>query len=116
MNLLLKDYWPILFIVFWILYSWWKSRNIRKMLPALLQSGAVIVDVRTEREYSSGAAPGSLNIPLNELKARVNELSYKKPIILYCASGTRSAFAAIILKGQGFKKVYNIGSWAQLVK
>lgn len=113
---LLKDNWPLLLIVLWFSYRWWKMRSIKKILPHLLKNGAVVVDVRTEGEFSMGSAPGSLNIPLNELKERANELTADRPVILCCASGTRSAFAARLLKARGFKKIYNIGSWVQLIK
>ena len=59
----------------------------------LVANGAVIVDVRTEQEYRAGHVKGSLNIPLHELKQKLNKLRKDKPIITCCASGMRSATA-----------------------
>lgn len=70
----------------------------------------LIIDVRTEEEFSYGAYPGAINIPLDELEYRVNELGNKdRKIILYCASGARSAYAVQILRAYGFKNLENGG-------
>jgi rhodanese-related sulfurtransferase len=86
-------------------------RLARRRIPALLAEGAVVVDVRSAAEYAAGARPGSLNIPLSELKDRLESLDPRKPVILCCASGTRSAAAVAILKGSGFRRVINAGPW-----
>jgi phage shock protein E len=82
---------------------------------ALVANGAVIVDVRTPGEFTSGHVKGSLNIPLDTLKSRLKELPANKPIITCCASGMRSGTAKSILMDNGFKEVYNGGSWSALV-
>lgn len=66
-----------------------------------------IIDVRTPTEYTGGHVPGAKNIPLNELEARVAELSSMKDQDLYliCESGGRSARAADVLAKQGFKAI-----------
>jgi phage shock protein E len=75
-----------------------------------IKAGARIVDVRTPDEFADGAYPGAKNIPLAVLQARMNELEPKeKPLVLYCASGARSAQAARILKQAGFSDVINAG-------
>ena len=75
-----------------------------------IKQGALVVDVRTEDEFMDGAFPGAVNIPLGELQQRFAELEPKdKVIVLYCASGARSAMAARILKGAGWKDVVNAG-------
>jgi phage shock protein E len=81
---------------------------------ALVANGAVIVDVRTPGEFASGHVKGSLNIPLDTLKSRLNELPADKPIITCCASGMRSGTAKSVLLNSGFKEVYNGGSWSSL--
>lgn len=86
-------------------------RRVRGALPGLLGAGAVIVDVRSPGEFAGGAAPGSVNIPLRELASRAGELDPSKPVVLCCASGTRSAMAAAILKRAGFSLVYDAGPW-----
>lgn len=75
-----------------------------------IASGATIVDVRTAGEFGEGAYPGALNIPLDELAARLAELGPKDgPVILYCASGARSARAARILSKAGFSDLCDAG-------
>lgn len=70
----------------------------------------LIVDVRTPEEYNMGAYPHAVNIPLDELAKRLGELGDKKrEIIVYCASGARSSYAARQLAQAGFTKVTNGG-------
>jgi phage shock protein E len=75
-----------------------------------IKAGAKIIDVRTTDEFADGSYPGAVNIPLAILAARLDELGPKdKPIVLYCASGARSAQAARILKQAGYADVMNAG-------
>lgn len=80
---------------------------------------SLVIDVRTLEEYTQGYISGAVNIPLDELEARISELeNYKdKPIIVYCRSGVRSRLASEILVQENFKRVYNmlggINSWIQ---
>jgi len=75
----------------------------------------MIIDVRTLGEYERGHIEGSINIPLNELEASVDELKkVEKDLILCCASGMRSGQACTILAQYGLKNVYNGGSWSIL--
>ncbi|MHB9151105.1 MAG: rhodanese-like domain-containing protein [Spirochaetales bacterium] len=75
-----------------------------------IKEGAVVVDVRTMDEYEDEHFPKAINIPVNELSARVAEIGPKdKPVVLYCASGARSAMGARILKALGFSDVVNAG-------
>lgn len=72
-----------------------------------------IIDVRTPGEFQMDHAKTSLNIPLNEVPARLAEFqSMKKPIVLCCASGGRSGQAAQFLKNNGVDDVYNAGSYS----
>lgn len=74
-------------------------------------SGPLIIDVRTEDEFNYGAFPGAVNIPLDELENRISELGAKdRELILYCASGARSAYAMQILSSYGFSNIENGGS------
>ncbi len=75
-----------------------------------IKAGAAVVDVRTEDEYMDEHFPNALNIPVGELSARAGEIGSKdRAVILYCASGARSAMAARILKSLGFADVTNAG-------
>ena len=81
----------------------------------LVKQGAIIVDVLTSGEYSSGHIRHSINIPVDRLSNSLGKLGNKnKPIITCCASGMRSASAKSILKSKGYTQVYNGGSWAGL--
>ncbi|MFX0187259.1 MAG: FAD-dependent oxidoreductase [Candidatus Hodarchaeota archaeon] len=67
-----------------------------------------ILDVRTTAEYEASRIEGSTNIPLHELRTRLNDLPSKKPIIVYCEVGYRSYLATRILLQSGFKEVYEL--------
>ena len=87
--------------------------------PAVIQEkisqGALVIDVRTPEEYSSGHYNGATNIPLAELKNHLPDISDKqKPIVVYCASGFRSAKAKQILAAAGFLNVTDAGSLKNL--
>jgi NADPH-dependent 2,4-dienoyl-CoA reductase/sulfur reductase-like enzyme/rhodanese-related sulfurtransferase len=70
----------------------------------------LIVDVRTKGEFMSGAYPGAINIELDQLAQRANELGDKsRDITLYCASGARSAYGTRVLQQMGFTNVKNGG-------
>ena len=76
----------------------------------------LIVDVRTPAEFAGGAYPGAVNIQLDELPSRVNELGDKsRDITLYCASGARSAYAQRMLQQMGFTNVTNAGGLMQMM-
>lgn len=76
---------------------------------------SLIIDVRTPGEFAGGAYPGAINIPLNELGGRIGELGDKsRAIILYCASGVRSAHGQRLLQQMGFSNVKNGGGLMQM--
>lgn len=62
-----------------------------------------LVDVRTELEYSNGRIEGSINIPVDDLRDRMNELDKNKEILVHCQVGLRGYIAARILMANGFK-------------
>ena len=71
---------------------------------------AVLLDVRTEEEYSEGHIEGSLNLPIGEIDRAATLIPDKSvPIYVYCSSGKRSERAAAYLKGNGYTKVNDIG-------
>lgn len=81
----------------------------------LAQQGAIILDVRSKAEFSSGHIKGALNIPVNVLSNNLGQLKDKnKTIITCCASGMRSASAKSILKSHGYNNVFNGGGWSSL--
>ena len=106
-----KQYWPFMALALWFGYKWWNSRRVVAMLPEFRKNGATFVDVRSPGEFASGNAPGTINIPLQELGSRLGEISRFSPVVLCCASGTRSGMAKLLLKKNGYQQVYNIGTW-----
>jgi len=87
-----------------------KSENIKEFIA----KGAVIIDVRSPGEYTSGHIKGSKNIPLNVISSKVAEIKkLGKPVIVCCASGMRSSQAESVLKNNGIE-VINGGGWSSL--
>ena len=74
-----------------------------------------IVDVRTEEEFLEGNVNGSINIPLDEVVERAEELKQMQPLVLCCLSGGRSGQATDYLQSLGCKKVYNGGGWEEVI-
>ncbi len=82
--------------------------NIEKIIK---EKQGTIVDVRTTDEFRGGNATGTINIPLQEIQSRIDELkNLKQPLVLCCASGNRSGRAMQFLSQQGIE-CYNGGSW-----
>lgn len=76
---------------------------------ALVGSGALLLDVRTVDEFNELHLEGARNIPLNELGRSLGSLPKDKPIVVYCAVGSRSAAAAGLLAKSGYD-VRNLGA------
>lgn len=79
----------------------------------LVQDGAWLLDVRSPEEYADGHIDGARNFPVDRLEAEVAKLPRDRPLVVYCAVGSRSARAAQILAAAGFD-VRNLGkmeSW-----
>ena len=67
-----------------------------------------LLDVRTPEEHALGHIEGSLNIEIDEIRGRLDEVPRDKRIIVYCGVGIRGYFAARILTQNGFTEVYNL--------
>lgn len=77
-------------------------------------SKTTVVDVRTPGEFMGGHVAGSINIPLQEIQERLDEIkALPQPIVLCCASGNRSGQATYFLKQQGID-CSNGGSWLEV--
>ena len=112
----LKDYGPLALLLAWFGYKWWRSQRVVGMMPALRQQGAVLIDVRSAAEFAQASAPGTINIPLQEVGGRLAEVPKGVPVVVGCASGTRSGMAGVMLRKQGYAPVYNIGGWRNFLK
>ncbi|ENH97450.1 rhodanese domain-containing protein [Gracilibacillus halophilus YIM-C55.5] len=65
---------------------------------------AQLIDVREPKEFDGGHILGARNIPMTQLKQRLNEIRKDQPVYFYCQSGARSARAALVLHKQGYDK------------
>lgn len=81
----------------------WRLDDVEK-LPR--DGSVVLLDVRTVKEYTNGHIEGFLNIPVDELRERLDEVDSGKPVYVICQSGLRSYIATRILEGNGFE-AYN---------
>ena len=71
-------------------------------VEALRKKDVVLLDTRTEGEFSKGSAEGFVNIPLDELRERLGEIDKSKSVYVMCQSGLRSYLATRILSQYGF--------------
>ncbi len=78
---------------------------------AITTGDALGLDVRSTLEFSANGSSLAINIPVDELDQRVQELSKDKTILVFCESGGRASSAQSLLKAKGFKNVVNIGDW-----
>jgi len=105
-----------IFLTVYVVYRIYRYQTLENGLDKLIKNGAVILDVRTEKEYAMGHIDGSLNISLGEIREKYVELDSNKTYITVCSHGLRSVKVEHILKEKGFKKVYNGGAWSDLQK
>ena len=80
----------------------WHDFNI------ITSNGGVVLDVRTKEEFSARSINNPINIPIEELRNRLDEIPNDKPIYVYCEVGYRSYLALRILLQSGFKEVYEL--------
>ena len=68
----------------------------------IIDSGAQVIDVRTDVEHDAGHIPGSRHIPLSEIQGESADLDREKPVLLYCRAGNRSGPAADAFAASGW--------------
>lgn len=69
---------------------------------------AVRVDVRTPQEFGGGSIPGAVNVPIDELRERLDEIPGDRPVVVHCQVGMRGYMAGLILREAG-REAYNLG-------
>ncbi len=74
----------------------------------LVESGAFIVDVREEQEFQAGHLKNAHNIPLSQLRQRMQEIPRDIPVYVHCRTGQRSYNAVCCLQGHGYRNLWNI--------
>ena len=84
----------------------------------MIHNGALILDVRTKREYDQGHLENALFIPHSVLADNLAQLGAdkNKPIVTYCAAGGRAGIAKTLLEDYGFTHVHNGGGYKQLMQ
>ncbi len=99
-----------------LLLNIFKSNKGNTMaIKTIIQSKkGTILDVRTPGEFQGGHVKGSLNIPVQEIPARLDEIKkMQAPIVVCCASGARSGQAERLLTKENIE-CYNGGSWTDV--
>lgn len=89
--------------------------NVPAVAVADLPTGAVILDVREDDEWSAGHAPEAQHVPMSQLTGRLDEVPVAEPLYVICRSGARSARVVAFLEQQGVSAVNVAGgmqSWA----
>lgn len=80
----------------------------------LVESGSMLIDVRTPEEFMYGSINGAINIPLDEMRNRISELPKDRALYLFCQVGLRGYIAQRILFAKGYSEVYNLSGGYRL--
>lgn len=97
-----------------VLYGRFKQVHVSEVRD-LYEQGAFFLDVREKNEFENGQIKGALNVPLSELRERMNEIPKDRPIYVHCRSAQRSYNAVMALQNSGFTQVYNVsGSFLEI--
>ena len=90
-----------------ILYGRFKQIHVAEV-RGLVEQSAVIIDVREQDEFANGHLVNALNIPLSELRKRMDEIPTDVPVYVHCRSAQRSYNAVMALQNNGYTNVVNI--------
>jgi phage shock protein E len=93
-----------------------RGKTLEQQAWERIRAGALVVDVRTPREFDKGHLEGAILIPHTQISARLDELGsdLDRNIVVYCRSGRRSGIAQQMLRGLGYKNVLNGGGFEAL--
>lgn len=83
-----------------------KATEAKSLLAA--NKNVFLLDVRTPEEFGQGRLQGAVLIPINEVERRIGEIPRNRPIVVYCAVGSRSGLVAGFLSRKGYREVYNV--------
>ena len=67
-----------------------------------------VLDVRTPEEFVAGHVPGAVNIPVDQVAARLDEVPKDKDVVLYCKSGRRAGIASEVLANHGYTRLQHL--------
>ncbi|OMH25707.1 rhodanese-like domain-containing protein [Motiliproteus sp. MSK22-1] len=84
----------------------------------LIETGSLVIDVRTTEEYAQGHLADSLHIPYQQITSQLNNQGIRKDrqIVLYCRSGRRASVAEAALRQAGYSNIFNGGGLEPLLK
>ncbi|NBV41525.1 rhodanese-like domain-containing protein [bacterium] len=85
-----------------------KAKTNMNTIVSALQQGGTVIDVRTPEEFETGHYKNAINIPLDEIEAKLAKIkTLKQPLVLICRSGARSRSAVSYLRAHGIQQVHN---------
>ena len=84
------------------------SQDAFLALPRSGDKAPFVLDVRAPEEYVTGHVPGAVNIPHDQIAARLAEVPKDKDVVLYCRSGRRAAMAGEVLSGNGYTRLQHL--------
>ena len=106
-----------LWIVVAVAFLIWKLLSMRRspaqlaQIQAAIDSGAILLDVRSAGEFATGSLPGARNTPVSHIGSIIPELQGAgRPVVVFCASGTRAGLAMRALKAAGIQPLHNLGT------
>jgi rhodanese-related sulfurtransferase len=89
------------------------AQNLAQQLSS--SQAPAVLDVRAPSELEGGRIEGSVNVPLNHLEERLDEVPRDRPVVVLCASGYRSSMAVSLLEAHGFHGLSDLvggmGAW-----
>lgn len=109
----------IVVAVFAIIYMLKRAGQISPQdAQAHLKNGALVIDVRSAAEYSSGHLPQAMNMPVEQIETSLPRRVKNKSqfLLLHCQSGMRSGIARKKLQGLGYENVFNLGSYSRAAR
>lgn len=97
---------------------WGGNAGRASTIPALVKAGALVIDVRSAGEFSSGHLDEAIHIPHTEVAQKIAQYEKNKSrtLIVYCRSGGRAEVAKQALEQAGYTEVINGGSLSQMRK
>lgn len=95
-------------------FNFYKSKQLQQekaIISEAIKKGALLVDVRSPKEFSEGSVEGAINIPLDSIEDKFDQFAGHPNIVVFCRTGNRSSTARRKLMNAGFENVINGGPW-----
>ncbi|AST92481.1 rhodanese-like domain-containing protein [Sutcliffiella cohnii] len=98
-------------IIYSVIVYFYQRKILKTLSEEEFRAGyrkAQLIDIREPKEFDGGHILGARNIPLSQLKMRMNEIRPDKPVYFYCQNSMRSGRAAQMLHRKGYKELYQL--------